>query len=50
MDNKAFRTIAYCMAAAFLLIGVVCYTAFAKKAPENPIRIMFKKYGRQRSL
>ena len=45
MDNKALRTIAYCLAAAFLLIGVVCYTAFAKKAPENPIRIMFKNTG-----
>ena len=45
MDNKALRTIAYCLAAAFLLIGVVCYAALAKKAPENPIRIMFKNTG-----
>jgi len=45
MDNKALKTIAYCMAAAFLLIGVVCYAAFEKEAPENPIRIMFKNTG-----
>ena len=45
MNNKALRTIAYAMAAAFLLIGVVCYAALAKKAPENPIRIMFKNTG-----
>ncbi|MCD6294659.1 MAG: cytochrome c3 family protein [Deltaproteobacteria bacterium] len=45
MDNKALRTVAYCLAAAFLLIGVVCYVAFAKKAPENPIRIMLKNTG-----
>ncbi len=45
MDNKALRTVAYAMAAAFLLVGVVCYAAFPKKAPENPIRIMFKNAG-----
>jgi DnaJ-class molecular chaperone len=45
MDNKALKTIAYCMAAAFLLIGVVCYAAFEKEAPEQPIRIMFKNTG-----
>ncbi len=45
MDNKKFQTIAYCMAAVFLLVGVVCYAAFEKKAPETPIRIMFKNTG-----
>ncbi|HKI49711.1 MAG TPA: cytochrome c3 family protein [Desulfobacteria bacterium] len=45
MDNKALKTIAYCMAAAFLLIGVVCYAAFEREAPEQPIRIMFKNTG-----
>jgi len=45
MDKKALQTLAYCMAAVFLLVGIVCYAAFAKNAPETPIRIMFKNTG-----
>ena len=45
MDKKALQTLAYCMAAVFLLVGIVCYAAFAQKAPESPIRIMFKNTG-----
>ena len=33
------------MAAVLLAVGLVCYTAFAKKAPEEPLRIMFKTAG-----
>jgi len=45
MEVKLERTIAYCLAAILLVVGVICYTAFAKKAPEQPIRIMFKNTG-----
>lgn len=45
MENKALRTIAYCLAAVFLVTGVICYAAFAKKAPDDPIRIMFNNTG-----
>lgn len=39
------RTIAYAMAGILLLVGVVCYAAFAKTPPEYPIRIMMKNAG-----
>ncbi len=45
MDNRKYRTVAYIMAAVFLLVGVVCYAALEKEPPENPIRIMFKNTG-----
>jgi Zn finger protein HypA/HybF involved in hydrogenase expression len=45
MDVRTERTIAYCLAAICLVVGVICYTAFAKKAPEEPLRIMFKSTG-----
>lgn len=37
--------IAYCLAAILLVVGVICYAAFAKKTPEQPLRIMFKNTG-----
>ncbi|HDZ90401.1 MAG: cytochrome c3 family protein [Deltaproteobacteria bacterium] len=45
MEVKTERTIAYCLAAVLLVVGVICYTALAKKAPEQPLRIMFKNTG-----
>ena len=45
MDIKNERMIAYCLAVILFVVGVICYTAFAKKAPEQPIRIMFKNTG-----
>lgn len=45
MEVKNERMIAYCLAAILLVVGVICYTAFAKKAPEQPVRIMFKSTG-----
>ena len=42
MDQKTERIIAYSLASILFIIGLLCYTAFAKKAPEQPIRIMFK--------
>lgn len=45
MEVKTERMIAYSLAAILLVVGVICYTAFAKKAPEQPIRIMFKNTG-----
>ncbi len=45
MEVKKERTIAYCLAAVMLVVGVVCYAAFPKKTPEEPIRIMLKSTG-----
>jgi len=45
MEVKIERMIAYCLAAILLVVGVICYAAFAKKAPEQPIRIMLKNTG-----
>ena len=42
MDQKTERIVAYCIAIILFVVGVVCYSAFAKKAPEEPIRIMLK--------
>jgi len=45
MESKKGQKIAYCLAAILFVVGVVCYAAFAKKAPEKPIRIMFNNTG-----
>ncbi len=42
MELKTERLIAYCLTMVFFIVGVVCYAAFPIKAPEDPIRIMFK--------
>jgi len=42
MDGKRETTIACALAAILLLAGVISYAAFPAKAPEEPIRIMFK--------
>ena len=33
---------AYALAVVLMVVGVVCYAAFAHKGPEEPIRIMLK--------
>ncbi len=45
MEVKKERTIAYCLAAVMLVVGVVCYAAFPPKNPDEPIRIMLKSTG-----
>ncbi|MFC1534823.1 cytochrome c3 family protein [Thermodesulfobacteriota bacterium] len=42
MELKTEKIIAYYVAAALFLVGVVCYAAFPEKKPEEPIRIMLK--------
>ncbi len=42
MTSKGEQFLAYCLAAILLIVGVVCYAAFPQKAPEEPVRLMFK--------
>jgi len=42
MTSKNEQVFAFALAAALLVVGVVCYAAFPPKAPEEPVRIMFK--------
>ena len=42
MDSKKELRIAYSLAVILLIVGVLSYTAFSAKAPEEPVRIMFK--------
>ena len=42
MTSKNEQTLAFALAAIFLVLGVVCYAAFPSKAPEEPVRLMFK--------
>ena len=42
MEVKTERIIAYSLAIILFVVGVVCYAAFPKKTPEEPVRIMFK--------
>ena len=42
MELRREKIIAYCVAAALFVIGIVCYAAFPEKQPEVPIRIMLK--------
>jgi hypothetical protein len=42
MEVKKERFIAYVIMIVLFVVGVVCYAAFPEKAPEEPIRIMFK--------
>lgn len=43
-SNKALY-LTCCLAFVFLVIGVICYAAFPAKAPDKPVRIMFKGAG-----
>ena len=40
-SNKELQ-IAYGLAIILLVVGVLSYTAFSAKAPEQPVRLMFK--------
>lgn len=42
MDRKKETYLAYALAAILLVVGVVSYAAYPTKAPEEPIRIVFK--------
>ncbi|MBW1720900.1 MAG: cytochrome c3 family protein [Deltaproteobacteria bacterium] len=45
MGVRKEQIVAYWIAGIFFVIGVVCYAAFPEKAPEQPVRIMFKSTG-----
>lgn len=45
MGVRKERIVAYWIAGIFFVIGVVCYAAFPGKAPEQPVRILFKSTG-----
>jgi len=45
MVKKSERTFAYWLAAVLFVVGIICYAAFAKQPPEEPLRIMFKNTG-----
>lgn len=42
MTPKNEQTLAFVLAAVLLAVGVVCYAAFPPKAPEQPVRMVFK--------
>jgi hypothetical protein len=42
MFSKKELMLAYALAACFLVVGVISYAAFPLKAPEEPLRLMFK--------
>jgi Zn finger protein HypA/HybF involved in hydrogenase expression len=42
MTSKGEQSLALALAAILLVVGIVCYAAFAQKAPEEPVRLMFK--------
>ncbi len=42
MTAKKELQLAYAMAIVLLVIGILSYTAFSAKPPEEPVRIMFK--------
>lgn len=42
MTSLKHRKRAYYLAGVFLVVGAICYAAFPVKAPEQPIRVMFK--------
>ena len=43
MTSKKELQIAYTLAIVFLVIGVLCYSAFSStKTPDPPVRLMFK--------
>ena len=42
MTSKGEQSLAFCLAAVLLVVGVVCYAAYPQKAPEEPVRLMFK--------
>ncbi len=42
MTLKKELKLAYCLAIILLVVGVISYAAFPAKAPEEPVRIMYK--------
>jgi len=42
MTPKQELKIAYWLAIIFLVVGVLSYSAFSAKAPDEPVRLMFK--------
>ena len=41
MTSKKELQLAYCVAIVLLAVGVLSYTAFSAKAPEEPLRVMY---------
>jgi hypothetical protein len=42
MSSKKELKTAYSLTIILLITGIICFTAFPAKAPEQPVRIMFK--------
>ncbi|MBW1667124.1 MAG: cytochrome c3 family protein [Deltaproteobacteria bacterium] len=42
MDEKKQKKVAYTLLVILFVVGVVCYAAFPYRAPEEPVRILFK--------
>ena len=42
MTSKKELKLAYCLAVILLVVGVISYAAFPAKAPEEPVRVMYK--------
>jgi len=42
MTLKKELKLAYCLAIILLVVGVISYAAFPAKAPEDPVRVMYK--------
>ena len=45
MGFKKEQLVAFWIAGIFFVVGMVCYAAFPVRAPEQPLRIMFKSTG-----
>ena len=42
MDEKREKSVAYALLIVLFVVAVVCYAAFPYRAPEEPVRILFK--------
>ena len=42
MSSKSELKLAYGLAVILLIVGVLSYTAFSSKTPDQPVRLMFK--------
>ncbi len=42
MTSKNEQVLAFALAAALLVVGIVCYAAFPQATPEEPVRLIFK--------
>lgn len=45
MTSKTEQNIGYVLAGVLFIVGLLCYTVFAKIPPQEPFRIMFTSTG-----